>query len=84
MTIDTILNHKPASSDVSKALEMVFAVSEAIREAGEVPSGTLYAFLMGRVSLEGYNKIIGILKGAGLIKESNHLLAWTGPILEGK
>jgi hypothetical protein len=44
----------------------------------------IYAALMGRVSLIGYEKILGILKGAGLIAvDASHLIRWTGPALEG-
>ena len=63
--------------------QVVIAVAETIREAGECPSSTIYAALVGRVSLEGYEKILNILKGAGLIAEDrSHLLRWVGPKLE--
>ncbi len=60
---------------------MLTAVSEAIREAGRIPSGTLYAVLMGKVNIAGYEKMIGILKGAGLVEERSHELIWIGPRL---
>lgn len=60
-------------------LALIQAIAETIRECGSAPSGVLYAGLMGKVSLEGYNKIIGILKGAGLVREDeSHLLHWIG------
>lgn len=58
---------------------MIAGVAEAIREAGEIPSGTLYSMLIGKVDIEGYGKLIGILKNAGLVSESAHLLKWIGP-----
>mgnify|MGYP001377281060 CR=1 FL=1 len=62
------------------AIVMAVAIAEAIREVKEVPSGTLYAMLVGRVTMEGYTSIIRTLKGAGLVEEtSSHLLRWTGP-----
>lgn len=61
-------------------LAIVVAVAETIRESKRVPSGVVYAALVGRVSLEGYNTILSILKGAGLIQETNsHELVWVGP-----
>ena len=65
--------------EVKAALGIIQAVAEAIRELGEVPSGHLYANLMGQLSLEQYEHILGILKGAGLVRQSNaHLLTWVG------
>jgi hypothetical protein len=58
------------------------AVAEAIRELGSVPSGHLYARLMGQLSVESYGAIIRTLKGAGLVEEKSHLLTWVGPALE--
>jgi len=58
---------------------MAAAVGEAIRDLGSVPSGHLYAQLMGRMDLDTYNKLIGLLKQANLVEESNHLLTWVGP-----
>ena len=60
-------------------VQIVKAVSESIRELGSVPSGHLYAQLMGILNLDQYNQIIGILKRSGLVSESNHLLEWIGP-----
>ena len=60
------------------ALAIVLAVGEAIKELGSVPSGHLYAHMMGRMSLETYNKVIGLLVKTGAVKEENHLLTWVG------
>lgn len=65
-------------NDVKAALGILRAVADAIRELGEVPSGHLYAHLMSKLSLEQYEQVIGVLKQAGLITESNHLLTWVG------
>lgn len=69
-----------ANKDELKAgVAMIAAVAEAIRELGSVPSGHLYARLQGKVTLEGYNKLIDILKNAKMVEEKNHLLTWIGP-----
>jgi uncharacterized protein YutE (UPF0331/DUF86 family) len=39
-----------------------------------VPSGCLYAIVMETMPLQTYQSLIGILKEAGLITESNHIL----------
>ena len=65
---------------ISAALQIVHAVGEAIQELGSVPSGTLYARLMGRMRLDRHEQIIGLLKTAGLVEESpDHMLTWVGP-----
>jgi len=54
----------------------VGAIDDAIKEAGEdgIPSGHLYAAVMGHMNLDTYNGIIDILKKAGKVKEENFLL----------
>jgi hypothetical protein len=65
--------------EVKAAMGVVLAVGEAIRDLGEVPSGKLYANVMGSLSLEAYTKIIDTLKGAGVVTEdTSHVLRWVG------
>lgn len=66
------------ASQVNAAVQVVVAIGESIKELGSVPSGHLYARLMGRMSLETYNKIIDILVKTGAVKNENHLLTWVG------
>ncbi len=69
----------PTKAELNAGTRMIIAVSETIRECGECPSGVLYAGLMSKVSLEGYEKILGILTNAGLIEVSkSHLITWIG------
>lgn len=53
---------------------------EAIGAAGQlgVGSGVLYSMLMGKLSLEQYNAIIGGLVRAGKITNDNHVLRVVG------
>ena len=60
--------------EIEATLQTVKAIAEAIRDLGTVPSGHLYARVMGFMSLDQYNQIIGILKRQGLITESYHEL----------
>ncbi len=73
----------PTAEQQKAGLAVVMAVAETIREAGEAPTGTMYAALMGKVSLEGFNKILGILQRNGLISVSGHVARWTGPVIAG-
>ena len=68
------------SADATKAVYILKAVADAIKELGTVPSGELYARLMPHgVSLEVYDKIIDRLKDAGLIfVSSGHSITWKG------
>ena len=65
-------------AQVKAAVQVVVAVGQAIRDLKSVPSGHLYAQLMGRMDLETYNKVIGVLKKTGAVKEEGHLLTWVG------
>lgn len=71
-------NPSPITAEqINAGLKKVQAIAEAIRELGAVPSGHLYAQVMGHLSESEYQKIIGILKGAGLVVETNaHMLVW--------
>ena len=60
---------------------MVQAVGDAIRDLGRVPSGHLYARLMGHFTLEQYGAIIDVLKRAGLVREECHELIWVEPAI---
>ena len=74
--------NKPTPTEVNAALGALKALADAIRELGEVPSGHLYANLQGHITIGQFEQAIGILKNAGLVRESNaHLLTWIGPAL---
>lgn len=61
------------------AVQATKAIGDVIRELGSVPSGHLYAQLMGRVSFEFYMTAIKALKDIKVVREENHLLIWIGP-----
>ena len=61
------------------AISVTVAIGQTIKELGSIPSGHLYARLMGKMSLENYNVIINTLKKIGAVKEENHLLTYIGP-----
>jgi hypothetical protein len=69
----------PTKEQLKAAFLMLAAVTEAIREAKRIPSGTLYAMLIGKVDIAGYEKMVTMLKNAGLIEEKHSELIWIGP-----
>lgn len=64
---------------VKASVDMALAVADAIRELGEVPSGHLYARLMGHMDIDAYSQMIELLKDAKVITVTNHLIKWVGP-----
>ena len=64
---------------VKATLDTVRALADAIRDLGSVPSVKLYAMVMGHMDLALYERIVAVLKNAGLVSESGHVLTWTGP-----
>ncbi len=63
---------------ITAGVQTVAAIAEAIRELGTVSDGTLYAGLMGKLSLGQYQAIIAILVKAGLVSNNGHQLHWIG------
>jgi hypothetical protein len=54
------------------------AVREAIKELGTVPAGTLYAAVMGSLSLDDFNWALDKMIKLKLVRRSNHELTWIG------
>lgn len=71
----------PTTAQVTAALDTLRAIGDAIRELKSVPSGVLYAQVMHTMDLATYNKCIELLKGAGVVRETNRMLEW---VLEDK
>ena len=69
-------------AQVKAAFNVAVAVTQAIHDAGEIPSGTLYAMLADKLKLDlpGYEALMRRIKGSGLVEETpGHLLRWVGP-----
>lgn len=52
------------------------ALAEAVRELGSVPSGHLYAHVMGYMTLEAYEKAIACLERSTVIRRAGDVLHW--------
>lgn len=66
-------------AQVKSAVLIAKAVADAIKEAGSIPSGHLYAVLCGVLTFQQYQQIIRVLISTGLVSESNHVLTWVDP-----
>lgn len=67
--------HKKAK--MQAALQAVKAIADTIKELRTVPSGHLYAQLMGVMTLTTYESIIETLIRSNLIvRDTDHLLRW--------
>ena len=51
-------------------------MAKCIKDSGGIPSGHLYAALQNQLDLSTYQQFVGILKRAGLVKESGHFLTY--------
>lgn len=69
----------PTKQQVSAALDLLYAVGDTLREAGEMPEGELYAILAGRMSLATFNQMMGTLVRSRLVSNTGHVLRWLGP-----
>lgn len=70
------------TAKVATAFKVLAALSETIRDLGEIPSGELYAQTMAYLDHEGYEAAIKTLIRAGLVERTDaHLLRWIGPTL---
>ena len=69
----------PTQAEKKAALSMIIAVTEAIREAREIPEGTLYAVLMGRCEFPAFEKMVALIVHTGLVEKRGNLLRWVGP-----
>lgn len=59
------------------AMILVKIVADAIKEAGQIPAGHLYAILSAHGCTHGqFETLISTFKRAGLIAEKNNLLTW--------
>ena len=72
------------SETVGSAIRLIKIVADAMREANEIPSGTIYAALMQYgCTMEQFEAMVRILIRAGLIEHTGMgLLRWIGPVVE--
>ena len=77
------MTNEQMKDQLKAAFRLTQAMAEAIQELKEVPAGILYAHTMGEISLEQFEKMIGLLVNAKLVeREQSHMLRWVGPAIE--
>lgn len=64
------------TEQINGGFQILQAVSEAVRELGQVSNTKLYAQLCGIMDLSTYEKVIRILKNSTVIRQSGDLLIW--------
>jgi len=69
---------KMTTEQAHKLIEFMGAIASLIKEVKEIPSGHLYAQLMGKMSLDQYQNMIATLQNAGLVSLKNDLLTYIG------
>lgn len=72
---------KTSKEQLKAGLDIILAVTEAIREAREIPAGTLYAVLMAKLDYQAFEKVVAIITGSGLVEKRGDVLRWVGPEL---
>jgi hypothetical protein len=67
---------KVTSEEVGSAAKVLLTIFQAIHAAGPegVPSGVLYAYVTGVLTLQQYQSCIELLKKQRCIEEKNHVL----------
>ena len=59
-----------------KLVNFMIEIAKAIRDAGGIPNGHLYAQVMGKMSFDQYQNMIETMKKMSLIKEENNFLTY--------
>jgi hypothetical protein len=68
------------TSQQDRIASAILDLAEAIRELRSVPTGVVYAILLGQFSLAEYELMLQTLKNAKLITvDRQHVAHWTGP-----
>ena len=59
---------------VKIACKILFVLTDAIREVGEIPAGHLYAACMDKIDLETFNCAINCIVKSGVVTREGDLL----------
>ena len=64
-------------TDRTKLVALAGAIAEAVKDLPHgIPSGHLYAALMGQMALLDYQLLLSVLKLAGMIRVESHYINW--------
>lgn len=66
-------------TQAAQIVAVIKMVADIIQAKREIPAGELYALLMPYgCTLAQYQRIEGVLVGAGVVEKRNNLLKWKG------
>ncbi len=69
------------TNEIKAGLRIMVAVTEAVRDAGRIGEGLVYAALSSVVTLPAFESLVQQLVGTGLIRrEAPNMLVWAGPV----
>lgn len=66
------------NAELQAGLKIMVAAVEAIKDAGSIPSGHLYAAMMGTLSHPAYESMIRQILRTGLVEQTGDTLTWIG------
>lgn len=66
----------PTQKEIKATFEVLVEIAKVIRQLKSIPSGHLYAQVMGHLTLDQYEKMISLLQNQKLIRVENHLITW--------
>lgn len=67
---------KPTRAQLSAYLDGIKALADMVKVKGSIPSGHLYAMVMGHIDLSCYENMIGVLIRADVIRKTGDVLTW--------
>lgn len=67
---------QPTNEQLKAGMQTLIAVSTAIRDLKQVPTGHLYATLMSKMDLPTFNRVVATLKRADVVREADNVLHW--------
>ncbi len=67
---------RATANQLQAGLAALKAIADAVRELKQVPSGHIYAAVMGVMDINAYEKAVSMLCNAGVIRKAGDLLVW--------
>ena len=72
------MNQNVTPAEVKTAIKIMAAVASSVKELGRVPSGHVYAMLMGRMDFQQFQAMENCLLKTGLVKKEGDEYVWKG------
>jgi hypothetical protein len=69
---------QPTTEQIAAYLGCIRAMIDAVRDAGRIPSGHMYAVLMGHMTLHQYETLVQKVVSTGLVRLDGDELVWVG------